>query len=175
MTAVPTRKPSELELRFKIEQDPLAYLAMGNGHSIGKGCTTADIVRAATYTCCYLWMLAHPDFKPLPDLKETAREHARWLFEPAAFGLLTAGARSGEPFDLEGLRLQEFGRTFAAKLPAAGRVQMKMQAEIPKGLWRAVKDAYGIKHGGNGEGLSRLLLACLMHAQSIETASEDEG
>jgi hypothetical protein len=175
MTAVPTRKPAGLELRFKIEQDPLAYLAMGNGHSIGKNCTTADIVRAATYTCCYLWMLAHPDFKPLPDLKETAREHARWLFEPAAFGLLTAGARTGQPFDLEGLRLQEFGRAFLASLPAAQRGQMKLQTEVPKGLWGSVKDAYGIKHGANGEGLTALLMACLMHARSIETDTSDEG
>src|SRR5208282_5057415 len=119
------------------------------------------------------WMLAHPDFKPLPDLKETAREHARWLFEPAAFGLLTAGARTGQPFDLEGLRLQEFGRTFLASLPAAQRGQMKLQTEVPKGLWGSVKDAYGIKHGGNSEGLTRLLLACLMHAQSIEVEASD--
>jgi len=119
-------------------------------------------------------MIAHPDFKPLPDLKATAREHARWLFEPTTFNLLTAGARSGEPFDLESVRLQEYERAFLASLTASDRQPLKMQASLPRGLWQAVKSSYGICHGQNSEGLTRLLLACLAHQQAVETDTSED-
>jgi hypothetical protein len=168
----PTRKPAEIELRFKIEQDPLTYLAMGNGHSIGKDAGATDIVRACVYTCAYLWMLAHPDFKPVSDLRDTAREYARWLLEPTAFGLLTAGARTGEAFDLASPRLQEFLHGFLASLTAGERHPLKLQATLPKGLWLAVKHAYGFRHGSTDADFRSLMAAVLRHARSVAASDE---
>jgi len=175
MSNPPIRKPAELELRFKMEQDPLTYLAMGNGHSIGHGAPATDIVRASVYTCCYLWMLAHPDFRPTADMRETCLEYATWLLEPDALALLTAGARTADTFDLKSPRLADFKRSFLRSLPLAAREPMKLQAKLPKGLWTAIKAAYGFRHGATDEGIQRLLLACLRHAQAValEAKSED--
>ena len=174
MSNPPVRKPAEIELRFKLEQDPLTYLAMGNGHSIGRDATPTDIVRACVYTCAYLWMLAHPDFKPVSDLRDTAREYAQWLLEPAAFGLLTAGARSGEAFDLQSPRLQEFTRGFLASLAAEERHPLKLQAQVTKGLWHAVKRAYGFRHGATDADFQSLLAAVLMHARAAAVGDDDK-
>ena len=175
MSNPPIRKPAEIELRFKIEQDPLTYLAMGNGHSIGKEATPTDIVRACAYTCAYLWMLAHPDFRPVSDLRDTAREYAQWLLEPQAFSLLTAGARSGDAFDLASPRLQEFQRGFLASLAAEERHPLKLQATLPKGLWQAVKRAYGFRHGSTDQDFQALMTAVLMHAQAVAVGDEGES
>jgi hypothetical protein len=174
MTNFPTRKPAELELRFKLEQDPLTYLAMGNGHSIGPNAPATDIVRASVYTCCYLWMLAHPDFRPAADMRETCLEYAQWLLEPDALALLTAGARTADTFDLDSPRLADFERSFLKSLPLAAREPMKLQAKLPKGLWTAIKAAYGFRHGATDEGLERLLLACLRHARAVRTEADSE-
>jgi hypothetical protein len=175
MSNPPIRKPAEIELRFKIEQDPLTYLAMGNGHSIGHNAPATDIVRASVYTCCYLWMLAHPDFRPTTDMRETCLEYAQWLLEPDALALLTAGARTADTFDLDSPRLADFERSFLRSLPLAAREPMKLQAKLSKGLWTAIKAAYGFRHGATDDGIQRLLLACLRHAQAValEAKSED--
>ena len=174
MSNPPIRKPAEIELRFRLEQDPLTYLAMGNGHSIGHGAPATDIVRASVYTCCYLWMLAHPDFRPAADMRETCLEYAQWLLEPDALALLTAGARTADAFDLDSPRLADFERSFLRSLPLAARGPMKLQAKLPKGLWTAIKAAYGFRHGATDEGLTRLLLACLRHARAVRTEADSE-
>ena len=173
----PTRKPADIQLHFALEQDPITYLAMGNGHSLGGNASATAIARASVYTCCYLWMLAHPDFKPTADLRETCLEHATWLLEPTALRLLTAGARASDALDLTSTRLDDFSTSFLKSLLPRDRQPMKLQASLPKGLWTAIRGAYGIRHGATDEGFQRLLLACLRHAQTIDTRereSEDE-
>jgi hypothetical protein len=173
----PTRRPAEIELRYSIEQDPIAYLAMGNGHSLsGKHATATptDIARASVYTCAYLWMLAHPDFTPTRDFEATALEHARWLLEPGALALLTAGA-SAEKIDLRSPRLQSFETAFLASLPLGQREPMKLQARLPKGLWMAIKEAYGIGYGATDEGFQRLLMGLLRLAQAQEVPASEGG
>ncbi len=164
MTSLPIRTPKPVEVRFTIDPTPLTYLAMANGHGNPQH---ADIARAAIHTCCYLWMLAHPDFKPAGELREICLEHAEWLLEPSAFNLLVAGA-SGGTIDLGSKRLQDFEAAFMAGLLPQERETMKLQSRVPKGLWRALREAYGIKHGGTDEGFTRLLMAFLQHARATK-------
>lgn len=165
MTSTPTRTPKPIEVRFQIDPTPLTYLAMANGHG---NPPHADLARAAIHTCCYLWMLAHPDFKPAGELREVCLEHAEWLLEPSAFNLLVAGASNG-PIDLDSKRLQDFEATFMAGLLPQERGAMKLQSRVPKGLWRALREAYGIKHGSTDEGFTRLLMAFLRQARAVKT------
>lgn len=170
MTSLPTRIPKPVEVRFQIDPTPLTYLAMANGHS---NPAHADLSRAAIHTCCYLWMLAHPDFKPAGELREVCLEHARWLLEPGAFNLLVAGA-SGGAIDLQSKRLSDFQEAFMAELLPQEREPMKLQSKLPRGLWLAIREAYGIKHGGTDEGFTRLLLAFLRHARAGNVSHSEE-
>jgi hypothetical protein len=50
---------------------------------------------------------------------------------------------------------------------------MKLQSRVPKGLWRALREAYGIKHGGTDEGFTRLLLAFLRQARAAKIGTTE--
>lgn len=108
----------------------------------------------------------------MSDLRDTAREYAQWLLEPTAFGLLAAGARSGDVLDITSPRLQEFQRSFLASLAAEERHPLKLQATLPKGLWQAVKRAYGFRHGSTDQDFQSLMAAVLMHAQAVAVSDE---
>jgi hypothetical protein len=161
-----------IELRFKLEQTPLTYLMMANGHAIGNDCSATDIARAAIYTCCYLWQLAHPDFRPLPGFRDTCREYAHWLLEPGAYNLLTAGATAAR-LEMNSERTREFEEGFLSNLPARERELLKLQVMLPRGLWREVKRVYGIAHGNTNEGFARLMAAILRQAMAVEGAGDD--
>ena len=169
MPVHPARTPKPIEVRFQIDPTPLTYLAMANGHG---NPAHADIARAAIHTCCYLWMLAHPDFKPAGELREVCLEHAEWLLEPDSFSLLVGGASSG-PINLNSKRLQDFETAFMSGLLPPEREPMKLQSRVPKGLWRALREAYGIKHGGTDEGFTRLLLAFLRQARAAKIGTTE--
>jgi hypothetical protein len=162
------------ELRFQVAREPLTYLSMANGHSVGKDCTQADIARACVYTCCYLWMLAHPDFRPSDGFRTDCEEYAHWLLEPEAYRLLTVGARSGSAIDLDSRELARFEDAFLARLKASERQTIKLQAQIPKGLWSALKAAYGIRHGSTSGGFVRLLMGVLRQSQALDLPSQEE-
>ena len=159
----------QAEFRFSAKREVLTYLCLANGH---RASSNADIGRASLFTCCYLWQLAHPDFKSASGFQEECQTQARWLLEPGAFTLLTAGARHSAPIDLESTRLREFERAFLKTLNHRDRQEIKLQAPVPRGLWMAVREAYGIRHGSTGPGFVRLMAALLQQAQALELEPE---
>jgi len=164
-----------VELRFKLEREPLTYLSMANGHSFSSECTSTDIARASMYACCYLWMLANPHFKAPPGFREEAREYAEWLLEPGTYRRITHGCRSDGAIDLEDQELIDWYRSFLHGQLPKDKEKVKLQVFIPRGLWASIKAAYNIKHGATNEGFALLMAALLKQAEALELPSEGDN
>jgi len=163
----------ETELRFKVDQQAIAHLALANGHFIGKECTMTDIARASIHTCCYVWMIAHPDFKGVPGFHEECKAQAHWLFEPETYRLLTAGARNANFLDPNTPEVRNFQANLMKSFTARESQSMKLQVHLPYGLWRRVKAAFGFRHGATNEAFANLMAALLRHAEALELPGEE--
>jgi len=172
MTSLPPKTSKPHDVRLQIDREPITYLALANGHLPGKECTVTDLVQAAVYTANHFFILTHPECKIDSAFQETCRLNAEWLFEPATLAHMAVppapGATLVPAINLASEALPARLEAFLQDLPAGLEQDLKLQLQVPKGLWQAVKAAYGFKHGRANEQFCFLLMGLLMQKESLE-------